>query len=154
MSSPAALAREERVIHHLNEAIPHDIPNAAAVDEAIGIEQREVSRNDRRRDAPVLRGRLGRAIRERVVTVTAGYVRDAAAHEIVIDDIIVHNQRRVEQLERRTNVRGCLEVGATEGLVGAEDHARAETLAARSARLELFPELHILRPEGGGTVLG
>jgi hypothetical protein len=60
----------------------------------------------------------------------------------------------VQQLERGADASGGLEVGAAERLVGGEDHARAEALAAGGVGLELLPELLVLGSQGGRTLLG
>ena len=86
--------------------------------------------------------------RERAVAVAAGDVRGAAAHEVAVDDVVVHDQRGVQQLERGADVGGRLEVGAAERLVRGEHHARAEPLAPDRVRLELVPELRRTRRPG------
>ena len=49
---------------------------------------------------------------------------------------------------------GRFEIRAAEALIGGHDHPRTETLAADRVLLEGLPELHVLRAEGSGPVLG
>ena len=99
-------------------------------------------------------GALGGTRGERPVAIGARDVGRSAAHEVVVDHVVVHDQGGVQQLECRTHVGGGLEVGAAESVVGAHHHARAEPLAADGVVLEGLPELDILRTEGCCAVLG
>ena len=147
-------AREERVVHDLEQAGADAAGDAAAVDEAVGVEQREVARDDGGAD-PVVLGvgiRLPRG--ERPVAEDARDVRQSPAHEVAVDDVVVHAQRRVQQLERGADARGRLEVTAPERLVGREHHARPEPLAAGRRRLDGVPQRGICKPQRLGALAG
>ena len=101
----------------------------------------------------MLRDTLRRPARRCGVTVAAGDVRHAPSSEVVVDHVVVHDERRVQQLECGTDVRGGLEVGTAEALVSRHDHPRPEPLAADRVLLERLPQLHVLRTEGRRTVL-
>ncbi len=97
---------------------------------------------------------IGGACFDRAVSVRACDVGHAAAREVVVDHVIVHDQRCVQEFERGTNVGGGFGVCATECLVGGHDHTRAKPLAADRVVLEHLPQLHIGRAESGRAVLG
>ena len=145
----AGRAREQRVVHDLDQAAAHDVADSAAVDEPVGVEEGEVAGDHGRADPAVLGRGIRGARRERAIAVGAGEVRGAAPREVAVDDVVVHDERGVQQLERRPDAGRRLGVGAAERVVGGEHHARPEPLAADRVRLELLPELAGTRRPGG-----
>jgi len=86
--------------------------------------------------------------------VAAGHVRDAAADEVAVDDVVVHDQGRMEELESRPELGRIVEVTATEHLVGGHHQAGAEAFAACGAALEGLPQRVVARTDLRGPVLG
>ena len=131
ISSPGR-AREQRVIHHLDQAIAGDIRDSAAVDQAIRVEQCEVASDHGRGDPAVFGRGLGASVqRWRAIAVAARNVRDAAANEVVVDHVVMHDERGVEQLEGGADVRGGLDIRSAQRLVGARRPCAGGTACRR-----------------------
>jgi len=139
-------AREERVVHDLEQAGARRPRDAGAVDEAVGVEQCEVARDDGGADPVVLGGGLLLPGGEGAVLEDPRHVGDAAPHEVPVDDVVVHAKGGVEEFERGTDAGRGLAVRATERLVGGEHHAGSEPLAAGRRGLDGVPECEVRKP--------
>jgi hypothetical protein len=88
------------------------------------------------------------------VAVASGDVRTTPAGEVAVDDIVVHDERRVQQFKGGTDIRGGLDVGSAEGLVRRHDHTRPEALTPGGVGLESLPQGDVLHTERRCAVLG
>ncbi|ADG75777.1 hypothetical protein Cfla_2894 [Cellulomonas flavigena DSM 20109] len=70
----------------------------------------------------------------------AGDVGAAAADLVVVEQVVVHDHRRVQELVRGGDVRGGRDVGAAESQVRGGDQARAQELAADDG-VDVLPEV-------------
>ena len=87
--------------------------------------EEHVAREDRRRLADAGRRRRCGAVTERATAELPGDVRHAATHRVVVDHVVVDDERGVQQLERRGD--GCCGIPAPVGTsAGAErrEHER------------------------------
>jgi hypothetical protein len=98
--------------------------------------------------------RNGDAGRGGRVAVAAGHVGDAAPGEVAIDDVVVDDQRRVEELEGGADAGAGHRVSTAEALVGRDHHARAEPLAADGVALEHAPQIDVPVAEALGAAFG
>ena len=74
--------------------------------------------------------------------------------KIAIDDVVVHDEGRVQQLERGAHIGRGIHVGASEPGIGSHDHAGAEALAALGVALKQAPQVQIVVSQGSSPLLG
>jgi hypothetical protein len=145
--------REHGLVEDLVQALAQLASDAAAVEQPERVEECEVARDDRDRQASVFGGGNRDAGGLGQIAVAAGDIRAPAADEVAVDHVIVHDERRMQQLEGGADVGGGLGIGAAQRLVRREHHRRTEAFAPGRVVLERLPEGHVARADGRGARL-
>ena len=123
---------EDGVVEESEERFPLRGADLGECDQSHGLMQQEIAGEDRSGVAEQrLSGGVG-ALRSCPQPELTADVRDAAADRVVVDDVVVHDERGVEKLERRGDgVEGGLGCGvAVARLEGGGDQRGAESLPA------------------------
>ena len=127
---------EDGVVEEAQERFPLRRADLGEGDQSHGLMQQEIAGEDRSSIAEqCLSGGVG-ALRSRPQPEFTADVRDAAADRVVVDDVVVHDERGVQKLERRGDgVEGGLgRAVAAARLERGGDQSGAEPLPAACGR--------------------